>query len=52
MVARGWQDRRLVTARMLCLIFIRLGGWTPTFSPATTSKLAQQTPEDPSRFLN
>jgi len=23
----GWQDRRLVTARMLYLMFVRLTGW-------------------------
>jgi hypothetical protein len=37
MVARR-QDRRFVTARMLYLIFIRLGGWMALLARSTAVK--------------
>ena len=46
MVARR-QDRRFVTARMLYLIFIRLGGWMALLARSTAVKdaeLAQPAP--------
>ena len=37
----GWQDRGLVTVRMLYLIFVRLAGWIALLARSAASKDAE-----------
>lgn len=39
--SRGWQDRRLVTVRVLYLVFVRLTGWMALLARLAVSKDAE-----------
>jgi hypothetical protein len=38
---RSWQDRGLVTVRILCLMFVRLAGWIALLARSSASKDAE-----------